>query len=406
MLIDIYAFQSIRFSVRTLNPSTAKIVFLIYWSLSVLCYTAILTAAFTDWHQWPKQIRTISFAMLVILFLPKILISAFLFLDDIIRMFRWAILKTAVAFSPVSSHTDTHQISRSDFIVKVALIAGAIPFLSLIWGTIYGAYRFTVRKVRIKVKDLPDEFVSFRIVQVSDIHSGSFNSKEPLQHAIKLINNQKPDVIFITGDLINVLASELEMHHDTLKSLSAKHGIYSILGNHDYGDYYHWTSERDKRKNFEELIQTQRDYGWKLLMDEHDYISINGKKIGVAGVQNWSARMGFQQYGNLDKAIAGMNGTFFNILLTHDPSHWRKQVLNHKNLNLTLSGHTHGMQIGVEIPGFKWSPSQYFYHEWAGLYTQGDQQLYVNRGLGFIGYPGRVGIMPEITLIELVKHTG
>jgi predicted MPP superfamily phosphohydrolase len=401
-VIDLYAFQAVRFTIKNLNPSAARIICWSYWAVSAICFGLILLANFTDWHLWPKALRTYSFAMIFILFFSKLMVVVFLLTDDVIRALRYAGIKTVQAFNPADK--PVNAITRAEFLVKAGLIAGAIPFFSLIWGMLYGVYQFTVRKVKIGVKDLPGEFLNFRIIQISDLHTGSFQSGEPLQKAVNMINRLKPDVIFFTGDLVNDRHIELLPYLETLKSLKARFGIYSVLGNHDYGDYYRWPSEEDKRDNLQKLIGIQKQLGWKLLMDEHDYIDIAGKKIAVAGVQNWSGRAGFQRYGNLEKAIKGINGSFLNILLTHDPSHWRKEVLKHQHIHLTLSGHTHGMQFGIEVPGWKWSPAQYFYKEWAGLYAEGHQKLYVNRGLGFIGYPGRVGIMPEITLIELIPQ--
>lgn len=398
-VIDLYAFQAVRFSIRSLNPSTAKIIFWSYWLVSGICFALILLANFTDWHVWPKTLRTYSFALIFILFVSKLIVSVFLLTDDVLRVIRFAGIKAVQAINP--SGITVKGISRAEFLVKAGLFAGAIPFFSLIWGMMYGAYQFTVRKAKIKVDGLPDEFRNFRIVHISDLHTGSFHSKEPLQKAVKMINDLEPDLICFTGDLVNDRHTELKPHKETLSKLKARHGVYSVLGNHDYGDYYRWPTEEEKQLNLQKLIAMQKEMGWKLLIDEHDYIEVNGKKLAVAGVQNWSGRAGFQRYGKLEKAIDGIRDSFFNLLLSHDPSHWRNEVLKHKHIHLTLSGHTHGMQFGIEVPGWKWSPAQYFYKEWAGLYAEGKQKIYVNRGLGYIGYPGRVGILPEITLIEL-----
>lgn len=402
LVIDLYAWQAVWFSIRSFNPSTAKIIFWSYWLVSCLCFALILLANFTDWHLWPKALRTYSFALVFILFVSKLIVSVFLLADDVLRLIRYAGIKTVQAIQP--SGTAVTGISRAEFLVKAGLLAGAIPFFSLIWGMMYGAYQYTIRRTKVDVSGLPDEFRNFRIVHISDLHTGSFHSKEPLQRAVKMINDLNPDLICFTGDLVNDQHSELLPFVKTLSQLKATHGVYSVLGNHDYGDYYRWPSEEEKRNNLNKLITLQKEIGWKLLIDEHTYIERNGKKMAIAGVQNWSGRAGFQRYGQLEKAIEGLSGSFFNLLLSHDPSHWRNQVLKHEHINLTLSGHTHGMQFGIEVPGWKWSPAQYFYREWAGLYAEGKQRIYVNRGLGYIGYPGRVGILPEITLIELVPE--
>jgi predicted MPP superfamily phosphohydrolase len=223
-----------------------------------------------------------------------------------------------------------------------------------------------------------------------------------LEKAVRMILDQKPDVIFFTGDLVNDLHTEALEFRETLMKLQAPLGVYSILGNHDYGDYYQWHNAEDKHENLEKLKEFQRSLGWKLLTNEHTYIEKNGQRIGLIGVENWSARLNFRKYGDMKKSTYQMEPADFNILLSHDPSHWKAEILQeYKYIDLTLSGHTHGMQFGIEIPGFKWSPVQYVYKEWADLYSENEQHLYVNRGLGFLGYPGRVGILPEITLFEL-----
>jgi hypothetical protein len=268
---------------------------------------------------------------------------------------------------------------------------------------IFNAYNYKIRRVRLNLSDLPASFDGFKIIQVSDIHTGSFLSTDPLEHAVKLINEQKPDVVFFTGDLVNYFHTEALDYVDILKKIEAKHGVLSIFGNHDYGDYFKWKNQEEKEKNIQELKNIHSQAGWKLLWDEHHDIEQSGEKITVIGVQNISAH-GFSSYGSLEKATKDISYSPVNILLSHDPSHWRKEVLgNYPNINLTLSGHTHGMQFGVEVPGFRWSPVQYVYKEWADMYQEKNQYLYVNRGLGFIGYPGRVGILPEIALIELKK---
>jgi predicted MPP superfamily phosphohydrolase len=399
LILDLYVAKAVRFLLRKRAVAFQRWIMTLYWGFSILIVGIIILTAFSDWHQWPRMLRTYSFALIFILFVSKLIVGFFLLMDDLVRLFRFAgpwLIPKAV------SSTRARTITRSEFLVKTGMVLAAVPFTSLLWGMLYGAYRYTIHKVIIPVENLPDEFHRFRIVHISDIHAGSFHSAEPLQRAVELINRQSPDLICFTGDLVNDRCSELHPHLNALQRLRARHGIYSVLGNHDYGDYVRWPSQAMKADNLQQLIAMQQALGWKLLLDEHDYIERNGKKIGIAGVQNWSGRIRFQRYGRLQKAISGLNDTFFNILLTHDPSHWRKEVLSYPQLHLTLSGHTHGMQFGIELPGWKWSPARYFYSEWAGLYSQGNQKIYVNRGLGFIGYPGRVGILPEITVIELV----
>jgi hypothetical protein len=239
-------------------------------------------------------------------------------------------------------------------------------------------------------------------VQISDLHTGSFTDVLPIEKAVGMINDLNPDLIVFTGDLVNDLHSEVLPYVEALSKLKAKHGVISILGNHDYGDYYQWKNREDKSANLKALKKVHSEMGWDLLLDEFRHIEKNGEKISVIGVQNWSARMNFTRYGDLNRAIENIEFSPVNILLSHDPSHWKAEVSGKvKEIDLTLSGHTHGFQFGVDIPGFKWSPVQYVYREWADLYTENDQHLYVNRGLGFIGYPGRVGVLPEITFFQL-----
>jgi len=291
---------------------------------------------------------------------------------------------------------------RSRWMPYAALILGAIPVISLTYGMYRNPYRYKLLKTKLSIKNLHPDLSGLKIIQISDIHSGSFLLKEPVEESIRLVNEQKPDIVFFTGDLINALASEMEPFVEMFSRIQAPMGVYSILGNHDYGDYHHWSDPEDKRKNFEDLKLMHQNLGWTLLLNEHRQIAFKETFLNIIGVENYSAHPRFQKYGDLRKATAGLDGGSFNILLSHDPSHWDDQVLkDYQHIQLTLSGHTHGFQFGVEIPGFRWSPIQYVYPRWAGLYQEDSQYLYVNRGLGYLGYPGRVGILPEITLLTL-----
>jgi predicted MPP superfamily phosphohydrolase len=250
--------------------------------------------------------------------------------------------------------------------------------------------------------NLPAAFNGLKIVQLSDIHTGSFVSSEPLEKALRMIQEQNADVIFFTGDLVNNITEEAIPYTEIFKQVKAPLGVYSTLGNHDYGDYVQWPSVEAKQKNFEDIKNLHAEFGWKLLMNEHIILKKGDAEIAVLGVENWGAAMRFPKYGDLKKAHAGTENFPVKLLLSHDPSHWDAQVRKqYPDIDLTFSGHTHGMQFGIEIPGFRWSPSKYIYKQWADLYQEGKQFLYVNRGLGFLGYPGRVGILPEITVVEL-----
>jgi predicted MPP superfamily phosphohydrolase len=400
--IDFYVFQGVRVLVHNKSEQTQRIVNLVYWSIAGLCFLIILLGNLIDYHQWPKQLRVYSFAMIAVIYFSKIFVVLFLLIDDLQRLVRWTGNYVASLFSDKPAATG--GISRLEFLTKVGFVIGSIPFFSMIWGMIDGAYRYKVHKVKLDLPNLPSAFNGLKIVQISDLHTGSFMGTDHLTKAVDLILQQQADVIFFTGDLVNDLHTEALEFENTLNRIKAPHGVYSILGNHDYGDYYKWPSIEDKISNLEKLKAFHGDLGWKLLLNQHTYIEKDGEQIGLIGVENWSARRMFTQYGNMTAATHDMKPAAVNILLSHDPSHWDAEVnKKYPFVDLTLSGHTHGFQFGIEIPGFKWSPVQYMYKQWADLYKENNQYLYVNRGLGFLGYPGRVGILPEITVFELNK---
>lgn len=404
-LADLYVFQGLRFLVQHKSLTAQKVITIVYWTLSAVCLGVILIGQFVDWHHWPQVLRSYSFAIIVIVYLSKIVVIPFLLVDDLVRVIRWTGTQAASLFEKTSSGSvSARGITRLDFLVKLGFIIGAVPFSSLIYGMIKGAYDYRVRKVKLKFSNLPHAFEGIRLVQISDLHTGSFFGPEHLNQAIDLILEQKPDVIFFTGDLVNDRVSEVIPYRSVLGRIQAPLGVYSILGNHDYGDYYRWETIEQKTENLRMLKEFQKDLGWKLLLNAHTYIEKESERIGLIGVENWSARSAFSRYGNMETATHGMNPAGVNLLLSHDPSHWNAEITEkYPFVDLTLSGHTHGFQFGVEIPGFKWSPVQYMYRQWAGLYRNEKQYLYVNRGLGFIGYPGRVGILPEITVFEFNK---
>lgn len=404
--IDLYVFQGVRFLVQGKAVQIQRIMTIGFWSITVLSLSTIILGQFIDWHTWPKFLRTIIFSLIVILYLSKILILVFLLLDDVVRLFRWLGIWTGRQINNSSPQTAEVgiRVSRLDFLVKLGFVIAAVPFVSMIYGMIGGAYDYRIRNVKLKFPGLPSGFDGFRIVQISDLHTGSFMSTDPLKKAMSLIMEQKADAIFVTGDLVNDKHVEALPFSDILASLKAPYGVHSILGNHDYGDYFRWDKVEDKIENLESLKKFQKDIGWNLLLNDHTFIEKDGDKIGLIGVENWSSRMNFQKYGDMKISTKGMQPADFNILLSHDPSHWDAEITEkYKYVDLTLSGHTHGMQFGIDIPGFKWSPVQYVYKQWADIYQKGSQYLYVNRGLGFLAYPGRVGIMPEITVFELCK---
>lgn len=405
-LAEFYFIQAVKTVTIDISPSKRKIILYITYSLTIITLLFAVTAMLYPPPEWNQFFRTMAFVFLIIS-ISKIFCVVFLLIDDGIRLVKW-ISHFFKEKEPIVNELQegAQKISRIKFLSQMALVFTVIPAVSFIYGMIKGAYQFKVHKAKVSSPNLPEAFHGFKIAQISDIHCGSFMSTEPLETAFKILLDQKPDIIFFTGDLVNNEAIETEPHLNSYKMLKAPFGVYSTLGNHDYGDYKHWNSQQEKHQNLENLKQVHADSGWRLLLNEHVAIEKDGQKIGLLGIENWGGKAGFPKYGKLDEAYAGTDIYPFKILLSHDPSHWDLQVSQdpkYKDIDLTLSGHTHGMQFGIEIPGLKWSPVQYLYKHWAGLYKQDNQHLYVNRGLGFIGYPGRVGIWPEITIIELEK---
>ncbi|WP_207435225.1 metallophosphoesterase [Sabulibacter ruber] len=397
LLIDIYVFQAIRTVTAGLAPSGRKAVYIIYWAVSLFTLGTLLLALLTRGSA-PNPVRMQVANVLFILFISKLVVVLFLFIDDLVRLTQW--LSNAMR----GPEKPQFNVSRHKFMSQLALIMGAIPLGTLIWGMVKGAYSYQVKRVTLRFPNLPPAFDGFRLLQITDMHSGSFHSSKPLEEAVALINKQAADVVVFTGDIVNNVASEVEPYVPILSRIKAPSGVYSILGNHDYGDYVQWASREAKTRNLDTLKQHHRNAGWDLLLNEHRVLERNGQRIGLLGVENWSTRMNFPRYGSLSRAYAGTEQLPFKILLSHDPSHWDGEVnTRFQDIDLMLSGHTHGMQFGVNIPGFKWSPVQYVYKQWAGLYQKGRQYLYVNVGLGFLGYHGRVGFLPEITVFEFKR---
>ncbi|MDF2189506.1 metallophosphoesterase [Paraflavitalea sp. CAU 1676] len=396
VLLDIYVFQAIKV-IAPASPRARIIITTVYWLLSVASIAMIMMLPYSNSAAWPKWIRTYVFAIVIGLFMSKLLASLFIAVDDIRRAGTWAIGKfTGKAAAPAEA-----GISRSVFLSWLSLAVGGGLFGTLLYG-FNNKYRYQVNKLRLSFANLPAAFKGMKIVHISDIHSGSFTDKEAVEKGIRKIMDQKPDLILFTGDLVNDRAVEMEEYKHVFAKLKAPMGVYSTLGNHDYGDYVHWESADVKAANLESLKSVHGEMGWRLLMNEHVVLEKEGEQIALLGIENWSARGNFPKYGKMHEAHTGSEKYPFKILMSHDPSHWEAEVLDkYKDVDLMLAGHTHGMQFGLEVPGFKWSPVQYMYKQWAGLYEAEQQRLYVNRGFGFIGYPGRVGIMPEITVLEL-----
>ena len=400
LLIDFYVFLAIRTVSAGASYKIKLAVYTFYWLLTALTITGFLLFVYTGADFLGRRVRTYLFATLIGLFLAKVLSVLFFLIDDLRRSVQWAISKFSSNKTVVGGDTEG-RISRSVFLSWLGLAAGGSLFGSLLYG-FSNKYNYQVKKIQLAFDDLPAGFRGLRIAHVSDIHSGSFTDKHAVGRGVKLILDQQADIILFTGDLVNDRSDEMKEYVEVFNQLKAPMGVYSTLGNHDYGDYARWPSTLAKEQNLQELKNIHSAMGWRLLMNEHVELERNGDRIALLGIENWSAKARFPKHGRMDLAHSGAEKYPFKILMSHDPSHWDAEVkTKYPDVNLMLSGHTHGMQFGIEIPGFKWSPVQYLYKQWDGLYEDGKQKLYVNPGFGFIGYPGRVGILPEITVIEL-----
>ncbi|SFS46544.1 metallophosphoesterase [Lutibacter maritimus] len=391
LFIDFYAYQSI----KTITKN--KIVFLIYWliSLAVLANVIYQLLTFNN-SKGLNQTVMLAFGLLILTITPKIIALIILFGEDVFRVF-----KTGYNYFFSNNTTDFFPERRS-FVSKLALSLAAIPFTSILYGMMRGKYNYQVINHTLFFDDLPTAFDGFKITHISDIHSGSFDDADKIAHGIELINEQNSDVILFTGDIVNNTADEMTPWISHFQKLTAKEGKYSVLGNHDYGEYVRFDTNQEKEANFQEIKDIHPKIGFNLLLNDSVYLERGTDKIALVGVENWGTR--FKKAGDLGAASKKINKEDFKILLSHDPSHWDAEVKNHtNNYHLTLSGHTHGMQFGIEIPGFKWSPVQYIYKQWAGIYNEGTKFINVNRGFGFLAFPGRVGIWPEITVITLKR---
>ncbi|MGC6431980.1 MAG: metallophosphoesterase [Jejuia sp.] len=394
IVIDIYAFQAFR--------TISKHIWLsvLYWVITLAVIGNFIIKFYGLSRGDFGNTQAFAFGYLLALIVPKLIILGILFAEDIFRVpqaiFRY--------FTEGPNSSVKYMPSRRAFISKIALGIAAIPFGAILYGIYKGKYNFKVLNYTLTFEDLPEAFDGYKLTQISDVHSGSFDDIEKVKYAIDLINQQQSDVILFTGDMVNNEAKEMKPYIEVFNKLKAKDGLYSVLGNHDYGDYIRWESDEAKAQNLEDLKQIQKEIGFDLLLNESKYLEKDGQKIALIGVENWGAG-GFKKVGDLKKAVSNISKDDFKILMSHDPSHWEKQVIDDDyHYHLTLSGHTHGMQFGIEIPGwFKWSPVKWRYKYWAGIYEQLGQYINVNRGFGYLGFPGRVGIWPEITVIELKK---
>lgn len=401
LIVDWYVFTALRFVAQTNSDKSKTIIFILYWTVCIASLLFIASFPYLSYFSKHTVLRNYVFAIIVGLFFAKLIASVFLLLDDIRRLFLWLMAKlfpqTGADFT-----NGTGSVTRSAFLSWLGLATGTSLFATLMYG-FKNKYNYQVKKLSLSFSNLPAAFKGLRIVQLSDIHSGSFTNHRDVAKGIETVLALKPDIILFTGDLVNDRHQEMLPFVSMFSALQAPLGVYSILGNHDYGDYVEWPDPEAKKRNLEKLMDIHAAMGWRLLMNEYVVIKKEADSIALLGIENWSAFGRFPKYGKLQQAYAGSEAYPFKILMSHDPSHWDAEVLTqYKDINLMLSGHTHGMQFGIENPYFKWSPVQWFYKQWAGLYESDNQKLYVNRGFGFIGYPGRVGILPEITFIELL----
>ncbi|MCZ4242763.1 metallophosphoesterase [Pedobacter punctiformis] len=402
---DIYCYKAIISVFKKWKPNTKKIFSILYWGYSILLIIGVFCGIYLNLFLTLRAIILVAFFLTVAC---KLAMLPFLLADDLrrgfIKLFRAGKKKEVAAKEDSKPVSEAEPISRSEFLVKAGLVAAAVPLTSLSWGIISGAYDYQVRKVDLILPNLPKAFDGIRMGQISDIHSGSFYNKTAVKGGVEMLLAEKTDFIFFTGDLVNNLTNEVKDYQDIFSKVKAPLGVYSSLGNHDYGDYYFGReSSPAKVKNLKDMVDVHKVMGYDLLMNENRRLKVDGEEIGILGIENWG--MGrFPKYGKMELAVKNTDDLPVKLLLSHDPSHWRGEVLEkYPQIDAMFSGHTHGMQFGVRLKEYQWSPIQYIYKEWAGLYREKNQQLYVNVGYGFLGYPGRVGVLPEITIFTLKR---
>ena len=407
LVVDLYTYRGIKLLIARISHITARrSLRMLYWGISILIFSAFILFMVGIKHV--KQSEAYIFAGWLVagfalFYFPKFVFILFVLVKDIqtliTKAVRWIRGRRKEREQQFNAK---RKMDRSEFLYQMGLVLAAIPFASILYGVTKGKFNYRVMRETLRFEKLPASFKGLKILHISDMHLGSFNRKfEPIEKAVELINDQEPDLILFTGDLVNNFAEETEGWAPVLSKMKAKFGKYSILGNHDYGDYSEWKSPVEKEKNLDAIKRFHKKMGFRLMLNESETIGINGDEISLIGVENWG-KPPFPQHGNLKKAIENVRPDHFKLLMSHDPSHWDAEVLDKTDIDLTFSGHTHGMQFGIERAGIKWSPVQYKYPRWGGLYKEQKQFLYVNRGFGYIGFPGRIGMPPEITVIELV----
>jgi predicted MPP superfamily phosphohydrolase len=395
--IEFYAYQATKTLLKNINVNKATWIKRIYLFQALTIISLVVYARFI-------QTGTVAFSfLLTVIFMSytaKLIGVVFVFIDDIRRVL--TLFFEGRKKRQARREAQGKKISRSEFLARAAVVTATLPIVTMSFGIVSGAYDYRVRRRKLYLPNLPSGFNGIKIAQLSDIHSGSFFDKKAVNGGIDLLLNEKPDVIFFTGDLVNNQTKEVNEYFDIFSRIKADMGVYSTLGNHDYGDYMQWSSPQAKQQNLQDMMEVHKRLGWNLMMNENINLKVGSDQISLIGVENWGAGR-FAKYGDLEKAHLNSEGDV-KILLSHDPSHWDNQVRpNFKDIDLMFAGHTHGMQLGIEIGDFRWSPSKWIYPQWADLYTQGNHHLYVNRGFGFLGFPGRIGILPEITIFELTN---
>lgn len=402
-ILDIYLFSVYKQNI--LNGSRFKAILLtfLFWLPMLMIVGMAVISIFYPYDDWNLGFKTYYGGFILAGYASKLLPLVLILLSDLIK-----IIRKVSGLNRKATVDEKFRVTRSKFLKQMGVLTGGLLFGSLTLGMFKWIYDFKIRKRIVNLDRLPSAFHGFRIVQISDIHLGSWLSKNELREAVQIINDLNPDAVFFTGDLVNYQTDEAYPFEDILGRIEGRFGVYSVLGNHDYGDYRRWKSSGDKKRNLEDMYSLHERLGWKLLRNSNEVLSIGDDQLAIIGVENWGSLKRFQKFGDLSQSISGAEHVPVKLLLSHDPTHWQYKVSRSKHtIDVTFAGHTHGAQFGIEIPGVRWSPSQYIYKYWAGLYTDknpktgGLQHLYVNRGLGSIGYPGRVGILPEITLIEL-----
>ncbi len=406
LLLDIYLWNSLRRLIKNWKRGIKLAFTFFYWLPFILVVSMGIASLFLNIYLWKPQAATYAGGIIFMIYMAKVFAVLFFLLADLVGILRHVIryVYHRKKMKPCPGQGD--GISRARFLRNIGLAGGGLVLSGLIIGAVRWAYDFRLRREYLRFPLLPRQLDGLKIIQISDLHLGSWANRDALDEAVEVINSEDPDFVLFTGDLVNFHTREAFTYEDVLEKIDARYGVYAVLGNHDYGDYVKWDSEAEKERNLRDLEDLYRRMGWRLLKNANEVIDVDGIPLAVVGVENWSLYDRFPKHGDVRKAFEGAESASFRLLLSHDPTHWDQVVsVEHPEIHLTLSGHTHGFQFGVELKNFRWSPAQYMYKRWAGLYenpaTDNPQYLYVNRGLGMIGYPGRIGILPEITVMEL-----